>query len=156
VSVLVGPRLGEAALTALVATSLLVAAGSSADAKNEKHWQRLYCAGMELEHRLADGARIDCLNAEYAIEVDYVDHWAESIGQALYYASATKRKPGIILLCPSSTDERIYGGCLRDLYRLDGALSEVDKPVTVWACVLDQDVSLATCKQTVSGSPRSP
>jgi hypothetical protein len=96
------------------------------------------------------GARIDCLTAEYAIEVDYVDHWAESVGQALYYASATKRKPGIILLCPSSSSERVYGGCLRDLYRLDGALSLVSRQVTVWVCVLDQDRSLATCKQTVS------
>ena len=57
---------------------------SIAHAKDKKHWQRVYCVGMELEHRLSDGARVDCLNGTYAIEVDYVDHWAESVGQALY------------------------------------------------------------------------
>jgi hypothetical protein len=134
---------------AIAALALLVSIANSS-AKDEKHWQRIYCAGMELEHVLRDGARIDCLNSEYAIEVDYVDHWAESIGQALYYAAASRRKPGIILLCPSSSNERIYGRCQRDLYRLDGALSLAGIPVTVWACVLDQDRSLATCKQTVS------
>jgi hypothetical protein len=145
-----GATLKAASLIAAIAALVGVLIASPAVAKDEKFYQRMYCAGMELEHLLSDGARIDCLNAEYAIEVDYVDHWAESVGQALYYASATKRKPGIILLCPSSSNQRVYGGCLRDLYRLDGALSLVGRPVTVWACVLDQDRSLATCKQTVS------
>lgn len=136
-----------AALTAVVSAAI----ADPASAKNEKAYQRLYCAGMELEHRLSDGARIDCLDTEFAIEVDYVDHWAESVGQALYYAAATKRKPGIILLCPSSSNERVHGGCNRDLVRLDGALSLGGHPVTVWACAIDKDLSLATCKQTVSG-----
>jgi hypothetical protein len=52
----------------------------NACAKDEKHWQRVYCADMELEHVLNDGARVDCLSPNFAIEVDYVDHWAESIG----------------------------------------------------------------------------
>ncbi len=105
---------------------------------------------MELEHRLSDGARVDCLNSTYAIEVDYVDHWAESVGQALYYASATHRKPGIILLCPSTVNKRIYGGCLRDLIRLDGALSLVGRQVTVWACAIDADKTIQTCQWTES------
>jgi hypothetical protein len=57
---------------------------------------------MELEKHLPSGGRVDCLAAEYAIEVDWANHWAEALGQSLYYAGATNRKPGIILLCGQS------------------------------------------------------
>jgi hypothetical protein len=62
-------RSGRRKQTSLTTTAFaLVAAliASPAVAKDEKFYQRMYCAGMELEHRLNDGARIDCLTAEYA------------------------------------------------------------------------------------------
>ena len=54
--------------------------------------------GGVMEYRLPDGARVDCLTAEYAVEVDFGRKWAEAIGQSIYYAAMTGRKPGILLI----------------------------------------------------------
>lgn len=72
----------------------------------ESHYVEQYCTG-EIEHRLQDGTRIDCLTDEYAIEVDKCHKWAEAIGQALYYANSTGRKPKIVLIC-SPDEQRFY------------------------------------------------
>ena len=69
-------------------------------APSEREWQKQlapkYAALME--HQLWDRTRVDLLNSEYAIEIDFAKKWAEAIGQALYYAEMTGKKPGIILL----------------------------------------------------------
>jgi hypothetical protein len=117
---------------------------STSLAKDKKHYQRIYCAGMELEHILPSGGRVDCLSADYAIEVDYADKWAEAVGQSLYYAAATHRQPGIILLCPSSATHS-EGLCRSYVYRLFDALGEVRTSVMVWECFLDTDKRLADC-----------
>lgn len=62
----------------------------------------------ELEVRLWDGTRVDMLSDEWAIEVDWSGKWAESIGQSLYYAELTGRKPGIILLVKDVQREMRY------------------------------------------------
>ena len=80
--------------------------------------------GGELEHRLPDGARVDCLTATHAWEIDPSEKWAEAIGQALYYAVATDRTPGIVLVVDTPT------GC-RHLKRLWAALAPVSVPVQV-------------------------
>lgn len=49
---------------------------------------------------------MDCLTDEYAIEFDFADHWAESIGQALHYAKMTNRKPGIVIIIEGLKDEK--------------------------------------------------
>lgn len=62
--------------------SLLLAAGCSHAPLHEKDYQRWWCEkhGGELEYRLPDNTRIDCLTNEYAVEVEYALKWAESIG----------------------------------------------------------------------------
>lgn len=55
-----------------------------------------YSASVEVV--LWDSTRVDLLNDAYAFEVDWSPNWAESIGQSLYYAQVTKRKPAVILL----------------------------------------------------------
>jgi hypothetical protein len=99
---------------------------------------------MELEKHLPLGGYIDCLSSEFAIEVDWANHWAEAVGQSLYYAVATNRKPGIILLCQSSegTDE---GLCRSYVYRLEYALKFVNTHVDVWTCAIDKDKQLSDC-----------
>ncbi len=66
----------------------------------EKVYQAAWCAqaGGITEYLLDDGARVDCLTDEYAIEFDFGPKWAESIGQALYYGIRTGRKPGVVLI----------------------------------------------------------
>jgi len=67
---------------------------------NEKHYQRLLCKKLngKMEYTLKDRTRVDCLTNTYAIEVDFAKKWAESIGQSLYYAQITHKKPAIALI----------------------------------------------------------
>lgn len=53
----------------------------------------------QVEVRLWDRTRVDMINDKYAIEVDWAHKWAEGIGQSLYYAEVTGKKPALILLC---------------------------------------------------------
>ena len=89
---------------------LLVGMHTNASKAQESIYQRRYCEGMELEKHLPSGGRVDCLSPVYAIEVEWAQHWAEDVGQSLYYAGATNRKPGIILLCEQS--EGPVEGCV--------------------------------------------
>lgn len=75
---------------------------------HERDVQRFWCDRHhgEQEHRLTDGTRIDCLTTEYAVEVEYAAKWAEAIGQSLFYARMTDRKPGIVLIMRERGDER--------------------------------------------------
>ena len=59
----------------------------------------------EAEVRLWNGVRVDLINEEYAIEADWPHKWAEAVGQALYYAEMTEKKPAIILLVTNMTKE---------------------------------------------------
>ena len=76
-------------------------------AHSEKEHADALCAGFDaIELRNDDGTRTDCLNAQFAVEVDYTYKWAEGVGQALYYAELHQRTPGIIFVChPETTDE---------------------------------------------------
>lgn len=53
---------------------------------------------------LWDMTRVDCLAKDYAIEFDFAKKWAESVGQALYYAKMTGKKPAITLILTSPAD----------------------------------------------------
>ncbi len=67
---------------------------------DEKYYQTKMCNEFEgnMEYVLLDKARVDCLTSEYAIEVDFAKKWAEGIGQSLYYADVTGKKPAIGLI----------------------------------------------------------
>lgn len=92
-------------LLLLVLTAL---AGCAHGPLHEKDYQRWWCEknGGALEYRLPDGTRVDCLTKEYAVEVEYAAKWAESIGQALYYAQSTGRKPAVLVIVLYKGDER--------------------------------------------------
>ena len=66
-------------------------------AEAERWYQLKYCKG-EVEHRLSDGARVDCLTETHAIEYDFGYKWAECYGQATFYAIKTRRLPGCVLI----------------------------------------------------------
>ena len=99
---------------------------------------------MEIEKKLTTGGRIDCFNDKFAIEVDWAKKWAEAVGQSLYYARATNRKPGIILLCEQS-EGPVEGLCRSYVYRLEYALAFVNTHVEVWTCAIDKDLKLNDC-----------
>ena len=58
------------------------------------------------EYRLTDGTRVDVLTDAQAVEFEYPKKWAESLGQALYYASQTGRQPAIVYIVGSPKDQR--------------------------------------------------
>lgn len=103
----------------------IVLAGCAHGPLHEKDYQLWWCKrqGGTLEHRLSDGTRVDCLTREYAVEVEYAPKWAEAIGQGLYYARQTGRKPGVLVIMRDSGDERF-------LKRLRSVAREQD--IKVW------------------------
>jgi hypothetical protein len=89
--------------------------GGGARAHPESWYQRGWCADRgRLEVVLPDGTRCDCLTETHAVEFDFASKWAEAIGQSLRYASATGRRPGIVLILERPGDER-YLERIRDV-----------------------------------------
>lgn len=66
----------------------------------EKEYQNVWCKAHNgaTEYILNDKTRIDCLTKEHAIEFDFAQKWAESIGQALYYSLCTNKTAGVVLI----------------------------------------------------------
>ena len=98
-------------MTKLAIFSLLLTL--SLEAKHlhkEKVYQEHFCQayGGVTEYRLKDKTRVDCLIKDYAIEVDFAQKWAESIGQSLYYASQTSRKPAVLLIMEDKKKDQKY------------------------------------------------
>ena len=91
----------------------------------EQDYQRFWCDRHKgiMEYRLDDRTRVDCLTAEYAVEVEYAHKWAEAIGQSLFYSRMTGRKPGIVLIMRERGDERF----LRRLRKVTG-----EQGIKVW------------------------
>lgn len=56
------------------------------------------------EFLLWDNTRVDCLTKDYAIEFDFAHKWAESVGQSLYYAKMTGKKPAVVLIMSELSD----------------------------------------------------
>lgn len=73
---------------------------------HESDYVNAYCKGI-VEYELPDHTRVDCLTEDYAIEFDYAKKWAESIGQSMYYARMTGKKPAVAIII-KSPKERIY------------------------------------------------
>jgi hypothetical protein len=102
---------------------------------------------MILEYRMPDGTRADCLSRMHMIEVEFSENWAESIGQALFYAAYTHdmrigpRPPGIILICRQHRDN-----CTEHAARLYRVVQDYDLPLTIWDCDLT-DPSLDKCQR---------
>ena len=83
----------------------------------EREYQEAWAEknNAEMEVVLDDGARVDCVTEEYAIEFDFAKKWAESIGQALYYAIKTDKKPAIVLIMENPEKDEIYYNRLKDV-----------------------------------------
>jgi len=93
------------ALLVLLALSTQVVA-----IENEDYYNRQFCSKVsgQAEYRLPDRSRIDCLTDTHAYEADWADGLKvyESIGQSLYYAAETNKKPGILLLVRKKNSDK--------------------------------------------------
>ena len=74
----------------------------------EKNYQNYWCEKNNglAEFKLDDKTRVDCLTSTHAIEFDFAPKWAESIGQSLYYAIKTGKKPLVVLILESKKDNK--------------------------------------------------
>lgn len=91
---------------------LLLATSSAFAGKREAFYAAQWCAAHsgQTEYVLPDGTRVDCLTSTYAVEADWATKWAESIGQALYYAAwFPERLPAVLLLVKSDKDLHYVG-----------------------------------------------
>lgn len=94
----------------IITLFLFLAAAGTAHAAHqhrEKEFQAEWCHQQhgEMEHVFDDGTRADCLTDEYAVEFDFAPKWAESIGQSLYYAVKSGKKPGVVLIIEKPSDK---------------------------------------------------
>ena len=137
----------------LLALAILMVTAGATQAANSKPFQERYCRGMVQEKYVPFGGRADCISDEYAIEVEWVKDWYQAVGQSLYYAAATGRKPGIILLCPYAASNAYgEGKCRSFVYRLAEALTLVKAKVMVWEC-FPEDKTLADCVRPDMSAP---
>lgn len=107
----------------LVCVLLLIAAPLLAKRINsESFYQRQNAeeVGGRVEVTAPDGTRCDILTAEYAIEADFGDCRASSLGQSLGYGFQFNRKPAILLIMEHKEDERYFSrlGSIIEHYKL--------------------------------------
>ncbi len=77
---------------------------------SESSYQHAWCSahnGIE-EYENKDKTRIDCLTCTHAVEFDFANKWAESIGQAEHYAFMTGKKGMVVLILENPKKEMIY------------------------------------------------
>ena len=86
---------------------LFLSTAHAAHLHKEKEYQQAWCQG-EMEVRMPDGTRADCVTKNYAIEIDFAPKWAEALGQALHYADQTGKQPAILLIIERDKDWRYY------------------------------------------------
>ena len=93
----------------------------------EKEYQHDWCAGASghAEVRLPDGTRADCITRTHAIEFDFGQKWAESIGQALYYSMQTGKRAGIVLILERIEDRKYW-------IRLNSIVEFQKLPIDSW------------------------
>lgn len=68
-----------------------------------------------------EGGRADIVTDTYAIEVEWAPKWKHAIGQALWYALQTNRRPGIVLLLRPDKGRQDYKHLIRLQSTLDYA-----------------------------------
>ena len=93
----------------------------------EKYYQQQWCQdqGGQIEVVLPDKTRCDCLTSTHAVEFDFGSKWAESIGQSLYYAIQTGKKPGVVLILENQKDHRFW-------IRLNTVIDHFNLAIDTW------------------------
>lgn len=97
-------------LTALTIVLFIQCAAIAKRDYPERYYQNEWCNkyfGVQ-EYELSDKTRVDCLTTNYAVEFDFAQKWAESIGQSLHYAEMTSKNPAIVLIIEKPLDFIYY------------------------------------------------
>lgn len=87
---------------------------------SESSYQHAWCKqhnGVE-EYKNEDKTRVDCLTNTHAIEFDFANKWAESIGQALHYQYLTGKKAKVVLILEKPEKEFCYYNRVKTLSKI--------------------------------------
>lgn len=90
---------------------MLVAGNVQAKHLHKEAWyQERWCKehNGQMEYRLPDRSRVDCLTDKYAVEFDFANKWSESAFQALYYSLQTGKQAAIGLIMEKPSDYRYW------------------------------------------------
>lgn len=93
-------------------------------AHSESSYQHAWCSshsGIE-EYENQDKTRVDCLTNCNAVEFDFANKWAESIGQALHYQKMTGKRGKVVLILENPNKEMVYYNrvkALGEIYNFD-------------------------------------
>lgn len=107
--------------------------GQKATAKHiykESVYQHAWCSannGIE-EYKNDDYTRIDCLTKTHAVEFDFANKWAESAGQAEYYAYKTGKRGKVVLILENPQKDYIYYNRVKILGKIHGFDTEYVTP----------------------------
>ncbi len=129
----------------LISTLLLYPiAVNAAHLHYESWYQERWCNANngQTEVTMPDGTRCDCLTDTHAIEVDFGEKWAESIGQSLYYGLQTGKQPGVVLILEEETDRKYW-------IRLNTTIEHYNLPIKTWE-TNENDVFLQSVVRGIS------
>ena len=79
-------------------------------------WSKIH-GGIE-EYENSDNTRVDCLTRTHAVEFDFANKWAESIGQCLHYKKMTGKRGMVVLILEEPEKEMIYYYRVKDLGKI--------------------------------------
>src|SRR5574344_2938082 len=87
---------------------------------NEASYQNAWCSahGGVTEYENKDFTRVDCLTATNAVEFDFANKWAESIGQALHYQLMTGKRAKVVLILEDPKTQMVYYNRVRELSKI--------------------------------------
>lgn len=97
-------------LTGLITVGLFINPAQAKHLHSEAEYQQAWCNYNKgiIEVELDDFTRIDCKTSTHAIEFDFAQKWAESIGQSLHYANKTHKRAGIVLIMENPDKDQYY------------------------------------------------
>ena len=87
---------------------------------SEFSYQHAWCTvhkGIE-EYENRDKTRVDCLTEYHAVEFDFANKWAESVGQAEHYARMTGKRGKVVLILENPRKEKIYYKRVKELGKI--------------------------------------
>ena len=87
---------------------------------SESSYQHAWCSANNgiKEFENADYTRVDCLTSTHAVEFDFANKWAESIGQALHYQFMTGKKAKVILILKNPKSQMVYYNRVKNLGKI--------------------------------------
>jgi hypothetical protein len=93
----------------LILLLMLISITAFSQKKKEVYFQLKFANAINGDNQiiLNDNSIIDVLTDTFAIEVDYGEKWAESIGNTLYISAITGKKAGVLLILDGE-NEQIY------------------------------------------------